>query len=162
MKYLGFCLWFFLLTTAYSQPSINDRLISSSSLHTSPNVKVNWVIGETFSETLSNGLLSLSPGISESNVILVITDVQLTPVQWLITGTPNPFLNKVIINLSEHTTSFQPDHLILTDNTGRVFQIPLQVRGGEIELDTRELVSGVYFLQIKHGSKSSVIKLIKL
>ena len=149
-----------LITSSISfAQSVTPKVVASAGAHFAiPSIQISWTLGETFTETLSNGSSQLTQGFQQSNISLVgISDYDFS---YSVNVFPNPTLDVVHVELSENVTDGQ---LHIIDPTGKII-LRRDITESEFLLDFATYAQGTYFLNLTNedGALLHTIRLQKL
>lgn len=147
--------FFFLVLINWSFLQAQTIVTTSGDFFESAQGSFSWTLGEPVSETFSNSSI-LTQGFQQyyENILSVEQlSENLFPIVY-----PNPFHEKVYLNLSGFKIDHTETQVILIDNMGRII---LQNAATDV-LTIEALPDGIYHLEIRFGnSEKYTYKLIK-
>lgn len=140
---------------AMAQPS---NIVSASGSKTSSTLQVDWTLGELFVESSKAATVQLQSGVGAINAVLIVTG-DLPKTDDLTDVYPIPFRDEFYIEANtDEAISFS-----LYDTNGKKIELPYEVIGRKIKVDTGALQSGFYLLMLPTKKTNTVqpVKLIK-
>jgi hypothetical protein len=143
-----------------SQARAQNPLVAASGSTESPNLKVDWSLGDVFAEVFSNDKVSVATGVSAAASVFVITgDVDRKEVQSP-SVYPVPFENEFYIDRKEDAGYFE---FKVFDTSGKEIPLSFSEEGLIYRVDAAALAAGAYVLVIKQMNSTTphVFKLIK-
>jgi hypothetical protein len=139
----------------YTSVSCQEVLTSSGDYFSSSEGSLSWTLGEPISETYNQNHILTQGFQQDYENILSVTQLtaHIYPLVY-----PNPFTNKVFIDLPEFFNSNEDLKVDLKDNTGRsVYKTQIS---NVITLDN--LSDGIYYLELTIGINTKyTYKLVK-
>jgi hypothetical protein len=148
---------------AYSQLNVVSNFVTASHHETNSAYTTQWAIGEIFTGTFSAGGVSVSNGLSETNIVFIVTDIETKSDDLQkIQAFPNPMTGHLTIN----TQNVMANDLefVFSDGRGRVVEPPtIRHDQHSVTFNTEGLASGFYLLAIKNlkTTQTAFIKLIQ-
>lgn len=125
---------------SYSQ-TVSPEVIASAGAHFAiPNMQMSWTLGETVTETFSNGSSTFTQGFQQSNISLVGVESLDTNVE--IQVYPNPISDFLTVTVSANALNSK---MLLIDGSGKtVFTGTV----GELDfkIDFSAYAKGMYYL----------------
>ncbi len=111
-----------------------------------PSIQISWTLGETITQTLSNGSAQLTQGFQQSNISVVgISDYDFS---YSVEAFPNPTIDVVRIKLSDNITE---GRLSIIDPTGKIIH-EKEIVESEFILDFAPYSQGTYFLNLMNST----------
>jgi hypothetical protein len=145
-------------TFSFAQSITPDVTASAGAHFAITSVQMSWTLGETITETLSDGSTQLTQGFQQSNIQLVgISDFDFT---YSVTAFPNPTIDVVRIQLSENSVD---GRLNIIGPAGKIV-LEREITESDFLLDFASYSQGTYFLNLmnQNGTVLHTIKLQKL
>lgn len=160
-----FCIFFFsfLSYQSFAQLKVDDKLVSAYQHSTNSEYSVQWTIGEVFNETIVSGDVAVSTGLNETNIVFIVTDLEVQEEALQnIQAFPNPLANVLTIesdkfNMNELSFDF-------VNASGQKISVPvIDVAKSSAKFRTTELRAGIYILRIQNikTTQTAYIKLIQ-
>ncbi len=148
------------LLLLFSSAIYSQQLISTSGSHSQSGAyQISWTLGETVSETLSNGEMILTQGIHQYYVVPsgIINNKDLSV---SIKVFPNPVVESIcisILHLQGHNLEYNLNKLsiYLFDNTGRLLTI-VKVKNKNTWINMQNYPAGQYLLKLVSYSNKEI------
>lgn len=140
--------------------SKGQSTLSSAGAHTStPGFQLSWTLGEIAIETYTNTSISLTQGMHQTQLpVVVITSTEPDEL-FDVSVFPNP--SSDLVNIALGTTSFIGKPFTLSDSQGMVV-LKGVISTDNFQIDISGFAQGLYVLRIGLGkSKSFTYKLLR-
>lgn len=135
-----------------------QQVVSSAGNHADMSgYSVSWTTGEVVTQTMESASTKLTQGFQQPTFTLIGLNERSMPDNVSIY--PNPFSNKLFINLAE-STIMSPE-VWLTDATGKIVLQQKLHSGHTTTIDFPELGQGSYLFNIKASNQLYSFTLIK-
>lgn len=136
--------------------SITPEVTAAAGAHFAiPSIQMSWTLGETVTESITDGTTHFTQGFQQSNISLVgISDFDFT---YTVNAFPNPTIDVVRIQLSENSAEGK---LNIIGPTGKIL-LERAITESDFLLDFATYAQGTYFLNLMNQS-GTILHTIKL
>ena len=154
----GYCIISLVLTiTLNAQVSVN----SSGGETSGTGGSVYYSIGQVMYNTFSSTDHSVAEGIQQPYEISIITGVQYSDINLLITAFPNPVKHHLTLKIKDESWITTRTIVLLYDANGNNIN-QILVNANETSIDFTKNKPAVYFLKIvQNGKEVKIFKIVK-
>lgn len=144
----------------YCQQISNDLISTSGNYDSNDDNQISWIIGESFTETLSNSENTLTQGFLQTNLeITSINEFQIKELEIEIFPNPtNEILNIIYINNENDELYYS-----ITNLNGKIISIGSIVEHDKVmkQIDFTNYNSGIYIITFSTKKLNQSFQIIK-
>jgi hypothetical protein len=129
---------------SYSQSASPDVIATAGAHFAIPSMQMSWTLGETVTETVTDGSTTFTQGFQQSNVSLI--GVEIVDPMVEISVFPNPISDFLTVEVSGTALNSQ---FVLIDGAGKAV-LSDKVTALTFTIDFTTYAKGVYYLNFKN------------
>ncbi len=158
------CLLAFLIGSSsfcFSQEKDPSIIASAGGSSTTTSYSLDWTMGEYAVETIMLPGNMYTQGFQQPLQIVSMALKPESSITYNVSIAPNPVVS--ILNFSINSANDVPVSVIISDMYGRaIIQKSVRSSRENLPINMRGLLSGTYFLTVREGSSSKIIKSYKI